>query len=129
MRSLLGKVIPVLAVAIAALAWSLPAGAFHAVDAHDVNVPALACGADAPSLDACSSSGPVPTGPSRAETDPAAESDSDTVGSEQPAPEALVAFGGSGLDAPRSSRLDLRSTSAEDTMDRAILPVVQPPRG
>jgi len=92
MRSLLGKVIPVLAVAIAALAWSLPAGAFHAVDAHDVNVPALACGADAPSLDACSSSGPVPTGPSRAETDPAAESDSDTVGSEQPAPEALVAI-------------------------------------
>ena len=128
MRSLLGKVAPVLALALAALALGSPAGASHAVGAHDVGAPALACGHDAATLDAFAS-GRLPAGPSQPATDPAEDPDQDTLEPEQEAPEALPVFGGVALDAPRANRLDQRSTAAEDTMDRAILPVVQPPRG
>ena len=124
MRSLLGKLAPVLALAIAALAWGSPAGAC----ASAVNAPALVCAGGAATLDDFSS-GPLSTEPSRPATDPAEDADQDTLEPEQGAPEALPVFGGMALDAPRANRLDKRSATAEDTMDRAILPVVQPPRG
>jgi len=115
----------VLALAIAVLAWGSPVIAAHAVNAHDASVAVLACGSDV----APYASDPLPTGPWQAGSDPAAEPDGDTAGPEPVAPEAVALLGGMGLDAPRASRLHHRATSAEDTMDRAILPVVQPPRG
>jgi hypothetical protein len=128
MRSLLGKVAPVLALAFVALAWGSPAGAAHAVNAPDVSGPAVVCAGDAATLDAFAS-GPLSSGPSQPATDPAEDADRDTLEPEQEAPEALPVFGGMALDAPPANRLDQRSATAEDTMDRAILPVVQPPRG
>ena len=128
MRSVLGKLASVLALAIAAVAWCSPDAGAHGVRTHDVQVATLARG-DAAPLDAPFSSGPLSSGSSEATTDPAADPDGDSLGSEREAPEALPVFAGNGLEAPRPSWFDHHSSASDDTMDRAIVPVVQPPRG
>jgi hypothetical protein len=129
MRRLLGKVAPVLALAIVVIASVAPARPAHAMRAHATSVATHVQSGDVARLDATTSSGPRSSGPAQNATDPATDPDQDTLGSEREAPEALPAFGGIGLVAPHASRAERRSTHVEDAVYRAVLPAVQPPRG
>lgn len=128
MRRLFGKVAPVLALAIVVIASVAPARPAHAVRAHGTSVATHMQSGDAARLDV-TSSGPRSSGPAQNATDPATDPDQDTLGSEREAPEAVPAFDGIGLVAPRASRVERRSTRVEDAVYRAVLPAVQPPRG
>jgi hypothetical protein len=128
MRRLLGKVVPVLAFAIAAIAFVTPMRPAHASH-HGTNVVALVHADDAAHLDVTTSSGPRSDGSAQNATDPATDPDQDNLGSEREAPEAVPAFGGIGLAAPHASRIERYSTLVDDAESRDVLPSVQPPRG
>jgi hypothetical protein len=129
MRRLLGKVAPVLALAIAVIACAMPARSTHATGAHASPAAAHLRSADAAHLEATTSSGPQSNGSAQSATDPATDDDQDSLGSEREAPGALPAVDGTGLGAPHASRIELRSTHMEAAVSRDVLPTVQPPRG
>src|SRR5262245_39557 len=128
MRSLLGKVALALALAISTIAGELPARSAQAASADETSVAILRCGGAALRVWAARAC-PRSRVSAPSADDPATDSESDTLGSERAAPEAVPALGGTALDAPQSSRVQHRATPAEDAVTRAILPVVQPPRG
>src|SRR5436190_11846929 len=92
MRTLLVKVAPVLALAIAAIACATPARPAHAVCTHASIVTAQLPGADAAQLEARTSSGSRADAPSQNATEPAADPDQDSMGSEREIPDALPAI-------------------------------------
>jgi hypothetical protein len=120
MRSLRSILAPGICFAIAAFACLAPAPAARAALADVTSISATAHGDD--------SSAPLSPGPAQAADNEAADSAPDNLGSEQEAPEALVAFGDGALDAPRPSHVRSASSSADVAVTRAIAPAVQPPR-
>src|SRR5262245_29810098 len=111
MRRLLGKVAPVIALAIAVIACAMPMRPAFAASHHGTSVVVLGHADDAARLDATTSSGPRSNASAQNSTDPATDPDQDSMGTEREAPEALPVIGGIGLVAPHASRIELRSTS------------------
>src|SRR5262249_23667632 len=129
MRNLLGKVALVLSVAMLSIASGASARADLVTRGDVTSVPSLVRGSDAACLDVLASSDHEPLASFQTADAPSDDPEPDNLGTEREVPGAVPSFGGSGLDAPHSTRVRHLSAEAEAAVTRAVLPAVQPPRG